>query len=130
MRNRCLSAKCSNGGYLGCYARPDRPPGEPLAENVAHNDSGYTAMDGASGTSLAAIGDGIGIDDAEDFRDECPGNDLIIGYQITYSSASGILQIRFLCSLPSSSSSCGELLPGFSWTISKLSWTPKSLIAL
>lgn len=95
---------------MGNFARPDKPPGEPLPENVAHNATGFTKMDGTADTLLETFGDITDLRDADEFYDECPASDLIIGYQITYSSGSGILQIRFLCSAPSSSSACGVLL--------------------
>ena len=107
---RFLSARCSNGDYLGSFARPDRPPSEPLAPSVAHNSSGFTVMDGSSDTFLEEFGNVTQpVDASDEFHDACPIGDLIIGYQITYSSGSGILQLRFLCSSPSNSSNCGAL---------------------
>lgn len=65
-------------------------------------------MDGAYDGFVEAFGDLPDSGQLDEFHDDCPDGDLIIGYQITYSSGSGVLQIRFLCSLPQSSSDCGE----------------------
>ena len=113
--HRNLSAKCSNGDYLGQYARADKPPGEPLSALVAEDSSGFDSMDGATTKFLEAFGEALGSSSSNDskFHDDCVDGELFVGYQLTYSSGSGILQIRFLCSDPSISSACGML--GFSF---------------
>ena len=105
--NRNLSAKCSNGDYLGQFARADKPVGEPLSTLLAQNATGFDSMDGATSEFLEAFGEAAPSSNDTEFHDDCPDGELIVGYQITYSSGSGILQIRFLCAQYELSSACG-----------------------
>ena len=107
---RNFSAKCSNGDYLGQFARADKPPGEPLSALLIQNSTGFHSMNGATSKFLEALGEAPdSSSNNSKFHDDCPDGKMFIGYQLTYSSGSGILQIRFLCSDPSTSSACGML---------------------
>lgn len=105
---RFISAKCSNGEYLG-YANTDEHPTDPLSEHIASNTTGFDHIDGTYGSLLEDFGLETENSSSSTFRDKCLDGSVVVGFQITLFSGIGVLQIRFLCSPAAASSVCGTM---------------------